>query len=64
MATEHKICHVKDAVPIQSKDETGNGQPEATDEAMGDDAKDPGRFQQRGPSAAEPERAVAESMGE
>ena len=64
MAVEHRNCHAKDPVPIQPKVETGNGQPETTDEAMGDDAKDPGQFQQRGPSAAEPEDAVAESIDE
>ena len=34
------------------------------DEAMGDDTKDPGPFQQRGSPAAEPENAVTESMDE
>ena len=34
------------------------------DELMGDDAKDPGPFQQRGAPAAEPGNSVAESMDE
>ena len=38
--------------------------PETMDEAMDDDTKDPGPFQQRSDPAAEPEDAVAESMDE
>ena len=38
--------------------------PETMDEAMDDDTKDPGPFQQRNDPAAEPEDAVAESMDE
>ena len=64
MATEHKKCHAKDPEPFQPKDKTRNAPPGAMDVAIGDDAKDPGQLQQKGSSAAEPENAVAGSMGE
>ena len=50
--------------PTAHANETGNVPPETMDEAMDDDTKDPGQFQQRSDPAVEPEDAVAESMDE
>ena len=50
--------------PTAHANETGNVPPETMDEAMDDDTKDPGPFQQRNDPATEPKDAVAESMDE
>ena len=47
-----------------SKHVTGNVPPETMDEAMDNDTKDHGPYQQRGDPAAEPENAVTERMDE